>query len=110
METLSSFFVVASMIGVGALCITVLVLRHLSQRLAIVTRQRSRHQWYVVSAAVMISSLLARLLAALEIAMVGAYWALIHDVLLVIGLMIAVRTSVYYWGWLFGERGRQPDQ
>lgn len=109
METLSSFFVFVSTIGVGALCIAVLVLRHLSHRLGAVTRQPRRHQWYVVSAAFMVTAVVARLLAALGIVMLGAYWALIHDALLVIGLMIAVRTSVYYWGWLFGERGRQPD-
>jgi hypothetical protein len=100
---------VLSLTGAGALCVAISVLAELSRRLGEVTRQSPRYGWFYLSAALIGVGTGAQLIAVLSIGTLDAAVALIYDVPLVVGLLIAVVTTVYYWGWLFGERGRTPE-
>ncbi|MBX3080212.1 MAG: hypothetical protein KF716_01175 [Anaerolineae bacterium] len=109
MEVFNDGLPLLSMLGALALAISIAILGVLSKRLGEVTRTPPYYRWFYVSSAVILGGILGRVIFTLQVGSLDAQAALLYDIPLVIGLLIAVLAMGIYWGWLLGERGKQPQ-
>jgi lysylphosphatidylglycerol synthetase-like protein (DUF2156 family) len=108
-EVLNEGLPLLSMIGALALALACAILGLLSKRLGEVTRTPPYYRWFYVSAVIIMGGILGRIIITLQVGDLDAQAALLYDIPLVVGLVIAVLTMGIYWGWLLGERGKQPQ-
>ncbi len=89
-----------------ALIVTLWVLAQISRRFGEVTRRPPHYRAFYVAMALMVPPLLTRLLAiglsADQHAELGAnaFEAVLHDLPLALGILLALVTAWWYWGWL----------
>jgi hypothetical protein len=109
MEVFNDGLPLLSLVGALALALAVAILGALSKRLGEVTRVPPYYRWFYVSAAIISGGVLGRVVITLQVGNLDAQAALLYDIPLVVGLLVAVMTTGVYWGWLIGERGKQPQ-
>ena len=109
MEVFNKGLPLLSLVGALALALAVAILGILSKRLGEVTRTPPYYRWFFVASACIVGGVLGRLIATLQVGSLDAQAALLYDIPLVVGLLIAVLATGVYWGWLLGERGKQPQ-
>ena len=95
-----------SVLGVGGVAVTMVVLGLLSKRMSQTTGGDPYYRWFFVAALLLIASAAARLIGRAvgtsgesEIA-----WALIYDGMPALAVTIGVRTAWHYWSWMLAER------
>lgn len=94
---------VFSLLGPVSIVILLLALASLSQRLGAVTRRRPYYRLFYVSAVLVALSVALRVLYHAGAGLDGQA-ALLYDLPLAVGLLIAVVVAWHYWGWLLYEQ------
>lgn len=88
-----------------AMVVLLIVLALFSKRLGAVTRRPPVYRWFFLSVVIIVVAILLRVVATFNDGALGSQRALVYDIPLIVGLLIAVITTWRYWGWLLGERG-----
>lgn len=94
---------VFSLLGPVSIVILLLALASLSRRLGAVTRRRTYYRLFYPSAALVALSVVLRLAYHAGTGLDGQA-ALLYDLPLAVGLLIAVVVAWHYWGWLLYEQ------
>ena len=111
---MTTFFALIGCLGEAALIYAVVILLQLSKKLGEVTKMKRYYRGYYASAALLFLALIVRILnASLLFSPIASseawqqnHWiafSLPHNILLAIGLTIALPVTIKYWGWLLKE-------
>lgn len=92
-----------SFIGPISIMICLVILALLSQRLGAVTRRAPIYRWLFLSSSLIGVSVFVRAISPDQI--MNETTALLYDLPMAVGLILAVVIAWQYWGWLLGERG-----
>src|SRR5215468_4427134 len=96
------------LLGPISVIIALVVIAQLSQRLGAVTKRPPIYRWFYVSVALVMLSVLERLVA---LVIPNAFSSgLLYDLPFAAGLVIAVVIAWRYWSWLLSERGKGQAQ
>ncbi len=105
---MDSLFALLSLIGPVAVVIALVILALLSQRLGAVTKRPPLYRWLYVSVVLVVSSVIVRLLTLSTPETLGSDFStlMLYDILLALGLGLAVIVAWRYWSWLLSEPSR----
>jgi hypothetical protein len=90
--------------GTVGLMVMLLVLAHLSRHFGAVAKRPPHYRFFYLAIIVVLIGLGFRILLDDGQGIVHAGDALVYDMCLFIGILIAVLTAWRYWGWLLYER------
>jgi hypothetical protein len=99
-------FTFLGLVGPISIIVVLIVIAQLSHRLGAVTKRPPLYRAFYVSAALIALGVLARLLNIAKGAEFDYDAAVLYDVPLVVGLVLAVVVAWNYWSWLLSERGK----
>ncbi len=93
--------ILLSALGPISVCLALVIMGMLSQRLGSVIKMPAYYRWFFVAAGLTGVSAAARLLAVSEIT---DTLALVCTLTFALGVTLGVVVAWRYWSWLFGER------
>ncbi len=105
---MNSFFALLSLLGPVAIMIALVILALLSQRLGAVTKRPPLYRWLYVSVVLVGLGVIVRLLNLDAPETLGNDYStvMLYDILLALGLGLAVIIAWRYWSWLLREPSR----
>ncbi len=105
MENVSALL---SLFGPVAMMIALVILALLSQRLGAVTKRPPLYRWLYVSVVLVGTSVIVRLLKLNTPETLDSDYStlMLYDILLALGLGLAVIVAWRYWSWLLSEPSR----
>ena len=105
---MDSLFALLSLFGPLAIMLALVILALLSQRLGAVTKRPPLYRWLYASVVLVGLSLIVRLLNLNTPETLGDDYStlMLYDILLALGLGLAVLVAWRYWSWLLSEPSR----
>ncbi len=105
---MDSLFALLSLFGPVAMMIALVILALLSQRLGAVTKRPPLYRWLYVSVVLVGISLIVRMINLNMPETLGSDYStlILYDILLGLGLGLAVIVAWRYWSWLLSEPSR----
>ncbi len=95
------------LVGPASFIVGLVVFALLSERLGAVTKRPPLYRWFFISIVLVSLGLAFRVTASGPSANLNDQSALIYDLLIVAGLLLAVIVAWSYWGWLLREQEQE---